>query len=156
MRMMKLNNKAFTLTELLMVILMVGILSAMVLPKFTRVVDSFRVLEAERIMQAVRTDQESRCTLGRKYTMDIGKIRTIDSSNASGATYTTSNFTYTLNGTGMVAVSPKGYTLEMPFYLDGRVCCDQCSNFTKNYVTCSELENDDLQKTKNEDPCKPD
>lgn len=153
--MMKLNNKAFTLTELLMVVLMIGILSAMVLPKFTRVIDSFRVLEAEQMMRTVRDEQEKRCTLGKKYTLDAKRLKVLHSGKASGANYTTPHFTYTLDKTGVSATSPKGYVLQMPFYLDGRICCDACSAFTKNYMTCSELGNEGLQKIKNEDPCKP-
>ncbi len=154
MRMTKLNNKAFTLTELLMVVLMIGILSAMVLPKFNRVVDSFRVLEAEQIMQSVRGKQETRCTLGKKYTAQADKLEVLANAS-SGDTYTTSNFTYTLNSGGINAASAKGYTLQMPSYLDGRICCNECAGFTKNYLTCSELENlDDFQEVKNDDECR--
>ena len=154
--MIKLTNKAFTLTELLMVVLMIGIISAMVLPKFTKVVDSFRVLEAEQMMQAVRNKQETRCTLGKKYTLDVNKVDAFPKkNNVSSPTYTTSNFTYTLNSKGMTAVSTKNYTLEMPSYLDGRVCCDQCGNFTKNYLTCGELNTkDDFQTIQDNDECK--
>ena len=153
--MLKLNNKAFTLTELLMVVLMIGILSAVALPKFTRVVDSFRVLEAEQIMTSVRGEQETRCTLGKKYTVFASKLGVLSNNKASGETYTTDNFTYTLNGSGIGATSPKGYTLEMPSYLDGRICCDECGGFTKNYLTCDELRNlEDFQKIENDDACK--
>ena len=155
MRMMKLNNKAFTLTELLMVVLMVGILSSMALPKFTKVVDSFRVLEADQIMRSVRGEQETRCTLGKKYTVFASKLGVLSSNKASGDKYTTPNFTYTLNDSGIDAASPKGYTLKMPSYLDGRICCDECVAFTRNYLTCTELEAlDDFQKIENDDSCK--
>ncbi len=151
-----LNNKAFTLTELLMVVLMIGVLSAFVLPKYTRVVDSFRVLEAEQMMQAVRNEQEMRCTLGKKYTAEAGKVKKFAKTKASGNKYVTANFTYTLTNLGMKATSLNGggYTLELPYYLDGRICCDECGNFTKNYVTCGELNNEDLQKAKENDACK--
>lgn len=155
MRMKKLNNKAFTLTELLMVVLMIGIICAMVLPKFTKVVDSFRVIEAEQMMRGVRTEQETRCTLGKKYTVDAAKLKILGNQKVTDDTYTTSNFTYVLNGKGMNAQSPKGYTLKMPSYLDGRVCCDECGEFTKNYLTCTQLEAlEDFQKIENDDTCK--
>lgn len=157
MRMIQLNNnKAFTLTELLMVVLMIGILSAMVLPKYTKMVDSFRVLEAEHMMRAVRSEQETRCTLGKEYTVQANKLGALSSGRASEDTYTTSNFTYTLHNSGMEAASAKGYTLNMPSYLDGRICCDECTEFTKNYLTCSELEaREDFEEIKQDDACKP-
>lgn len=154
MPMRKLNNNAFTLTELLMVVLMIGILSAMVLPKFTRVVDSFRVLEAAQIMQTARGEQETRCTLGKKYTVEANKLGALPNA-ANSDTYTTRNFTYTLQAGGINAASAKGYTLRMPSYLDGRICCNECANFTKSYLTCSELEAlEDFQKIENDDACK--
>ena len=104
-------------------------------------------------MQAVRNEQEMRCTLGKKYTVEAQKVKAFVKNRASNNKYTTANFTYTLNGNGMAATSDKGYTLEMPFYLDGRICCNACGEFTRNYVTCSELNNEDLQKIKDKDPC---
>ena len=154
--MIKLNKKAFTLTELLMVVLMIGIISTMVLPKFTRVIDSFRVLEAEQMMRVVRNEQEKRCTLGKKYTTAANKIQAFVRSKTSLNQYITTNFTYTLTGSGMEASSPsKNYTLRMPFYLDGRMCCDECGGFTKNYLTCDELETESFLEIKEKDPCKP-
>lgn len=157
--MMKLNNNAFTLTELLMVVLMIGILSAMVLPKYTKVIDSFRVLEAQRMMQAVRSEQETRCTLGKKYTAEANKLGVFSANNANNATYTTSNFVYTLSNDGGISAAPvpaRGYTLVMPSYLDGRICCDECANFTKNYLTCTALTSlGNFQAIKQDDACKP-
>ena len=155
--MKKLNNKAFTLTELLMVVLMIGVLSALVLPKYNRVVDSFRVLEAEQMLKAVRNEQETRCTLGKKYTVEARNVKQFFQAKTSANTYVMSDFTYTLTGSGINASFPaKNYTLSMPSYLDGRICCDECGSFTKNYLTCSELESlETFQKIDDNDACKP-
>ena len=151
---MKLNNQAFTLTELLMVVLMIGILSSMLLPKYTKMMDSFRVMEAEQMMRSVRTEQEKRCTLGRQYTTEAGKLSVWSSKRADKEKYTTSNYEYILTSKGIQATSPKNYTLQMLSYLDGRICCDECSGFTKNYMTCAELEKaKDFQDVPNTDAC---
>ncbi|WP_428078812.1 type IV pilin protein, partial [Candidatus Avelusimicrobium faecicola] len=47
------NRRAFTLTELLIVVIVIGVLSAVTLPKFTRVIENRKVTEAEEMMSAV-------------------------------------------------------------------------------------------------------
>ena len=54
------NKKAFTLVELLAVVVIIGILAAIVLPKFNKITNAQRTLEAERVMGAIRTEQEAR------------------------------------------------------------------------------------------------
>ena len=62
---MKNKKKAFTLTELLVVVIVIGILSAVVLPKFNKVVETRKTTEAEEVMAAIRTEQEKRCSLNK-------------------------------------------------------------------------------------------
>ena len=57
------KKKAFTLTELLVVVIVIGVLSAVVLPKFNKVIETRKTTEAEEMMAAVRTEQERRCSL---------------------------------------------------------------------------------------------
>ena len=52
------KKKAFTLTELLVVVIVVGVLAAVVLPKFSKVMETRKTTEAEELMAAVRTEQE--------------------------------------------------------------------------------------------------
>ena len=145
---MHLNQQGFTLTELLMGVLMISILSAAVLPKYTKMVDSFRVQEAQELMVAIRNEQVSRCLLNKQYTTQANHL-TILPSSASGSTYTTSNFVYDLSrGNGITATSlTSGYVLEIPSYKDGRICCDNCSDehngsyLSKSYDICAELAN---------------
>lgn len=130
------REKAFTLTELLVVVIVIGILAAVVLPKFSKVLETRKTTEAEEIMAAVRTEQEKRCALDKNYTTNADTVNL--------ASLTTKHFSYTLKNTGMEAQS-KGkyaYTLKMPSYRDGRLCCDsaeQCSKLNKDYPLCSEL-----------------
>ncbi|WP_432634863.1 prepilin-type N-terminal cleavage/methylation domain-containing protein [Candidatus Avelusimicrobium sp.] len=130
------KKKAFTLTELLVVVIVIGVLSAVVLPKFSKVIETRKTTEAEEMMAAVRTEQEKRCALDKAYTTDAATVNL--------ASLNTKNFNYTLKNTGIEAASTGkyGYTLKMPSYRDGRLCCDsaeQCAKLNKNYPLCSEL-----------------
>ncbi len=131
------RKKAFTLTELLVVVVIIGVLSAVVLPKFSKVIESRRTAEAESVMRAVRNEQEMRCTLDKNYTTDSGKL-------AVWPKRASANYTYTLNAEGMSASRiDKDYTLEMLTYLDGGICCTgtYCASLNKNYPSCDEYGN---------------
>lgn len=130
------KKKAFTLTELLVVVIVIGVLAAIVLPKFNKVMETRKTTEAEEMMAAVRTEQERRCALDKNYTTDKDAVHL--------ASLTTKNFNYTLTKTGMEAWSTGkyGYTLKMPSYRDGRLCCDdatQCGKLNKDYPQCELL-----------------
>jgi len=135
---MKLNKKkAFTLTELLVVVVVIGVLSAVVLPKFNKVMETRKTTEAEEIMAAVRTEEEKRCALDKRYHTKIDQISELVPD------VDTKNFTYALTTTGMTATSKGKYnfTLEMPSYADGRIACvgGDCEKLNKVYPTKEEL-----------------
>lgn len=130
------KKKAFTLTELLVVVVIIGTLAVVVLPKFTQVLEGRRTTEAENIMRAVRSEQEARCTLGKNYTGTATDL-------ASWPQNQGSNYTYVLGATGMEAQSRnKKYTLSMPSYKDGSICCvgkdggNDCGTLGKSYRPC--------------------
>ena len=132
------KKKAFTLTELLVVVIVVGVLAAVVLPKFSKVMETRKTTEAEELMAAVRTEQEKRCALDKNYLAKLADVQDILPSN------NTKNFSYTLTSTGMEAQSKGkyGYTLKMPSYADGRICCEsqeECAKLNKAYPLCTEL-----------------
>lgn len=139
MRVIK-KERAFTLTELLVVVIVIGVLAAVVLPKYSKVMETRKTTEAEELMAAVRTEQEKRCMLDENYLTDLSDLSDIIPS------VNTKNFVYRSNqqGTGIEAQS-KGkysYTLKMPSYADGRLCCEneeQCSKLNKDYPLCSDL-----------------
>ena len=49
------KKKAFTLTELLVVVIVIGVLSAVVLPKFSKVIETRKTTEAEERPALVNT-----------------------------------------------------------------------------------------------------
>ena len=135
------NKRAFTLTELLIVVIVIGVLSAVTLPKFTRVIENRKVTEAEEIMSAVRTEQERRCAMDKNYTLKFDNLSDVVSSSNT-KNYNTKNYTYSLQDEGISAQSKKGnYTLKMLSYQDGSLCCSgaDCAKLNKNYPSCDGL-----------------
>ncbi len=128
------KQKAFTLTELLVVVVIVGVLAAVVLPKFTKAVEMRKISEAQEMMSAVRGEQEARCTLGKNY-IALDQLQVFRQGK---------NFTYDSNpqGVGIIArPTSEAYTLEIPSYADGRICCSKgCADINRSFPTCSELQ----------------
>ena len=133
----EMKRRGFTLTELLVVVILIGILSAAVLPKFNKVFETRKTTEAEGVMAAVRTEQERRCALDKPYTADAEDLEGILPSTG------TKHYTYTLDNTGILATSKGNYSyaLKMPSYEDGRICCEgtECDKLNKDYPTCTSL-----------------
>ena len=130
------NKRAFTLTELLIVVIVIGVLSAVTLPKFNRVIENRKVTEAEEMMSAVRTEQERRCTLDQNYTTNFDSLSDVI------ASANTKNYTYSLQPQGISAKSNRGdYTLKILSYEDGSYCCtgEGCKKLNKNYPDCAGL-----------------
>ena len=130
------NKRAFTLTELLIVVIVIGVLSAVTLPKFNRVIENRKVTEAEEMMSAVRMEQERRCTLDQNYTTNFSALSDVI------ASANTKNYTYSLQAQGISAKSTSGdYTLKILSYEDGSYCCTGagCKKLNKNYPDCAGL-----------------
>ena len=120
-----------------MVVVVIGVLAAVILPKFNKVLETRKVTEAEEMMTAVRKEQERRCSLDKPYLTNISKLADLVP-NAN-----TNNYDYALLSGGIKATS-KGdinYTLQIPSYADGRICCEgaNCNKLNKDYPTCDEL-----------------
>ena len=138
----KKRTKAFTLTELLVVVIVLGVLAAVAVPKFTRVLETRRTTEAENMLSAVRTEQEKRCSLGQNYTGDFGKIETVAYARTGEGRAQSANYTYALTATGASASREgKEYVLKMPSYKSGEICCEGegCESLNKSYRPCSEV-----------------
>ncbi len=130
-------KRAFTLTELLVVVVVIGVLAALTLPKFSKVLETRKTTEAENILRAVRTEQERRCALDKNYLGDLNKMPDLVPNT------TTANYTYAALTGGIRAQSngSLNYQLQIPSYADGRICCTgaDCSQLNKDYPTCDEL-----------------
>ena len=132
---MQKKNQAFTLTELLVVVIVLGVLAAVAVPKFARVLETRKTTEAEEIFAAVRTEQENRCVFGKNYLTDKSKLAMLTGADNSG------NYAYSLTNQGITASSDKGYQLKMLSYKDGQICCEgaYCDSLNKNYPLCSAI-----------------
>lgn len=139
---MKNKKRAFTLTELLVVVIVLGTLAAVAVPKFSRVLETRRTGEAEEMLAAVRMEQEKRCSLGQNYTGDLGNIPTVAYAKTSASQGKTNNYTYTLTSTGIEASrSGKDYVIKIPSYKTGQMCCEGsgCDALNKSYPSCASL-----------------
>lgn len=130
-------KKAFTLAELLIVVLVLGVLAAVSTPKMKKVLDTQKTTEAENMLAAVRTEQEKRCTMGKNYQRDPDQVAVLASAKES------KNYTYSLSRTGIVASNTSGYSIEMPSYKEGTLCCrgEYCNQLNKDYPTCPDTLN---------------
>ena len=94
------NKKGFTLIELLVVVLIIGILSSVALPQYTKAVEKSRMSEAWAIIKAINDAQSIRNmemgTTGVNYSFDDLTIGFTDKNgNApTSCTLESKNFTY--------------------------------------------------------------
>lgn len=138
----KAHSKAFTLTELLVVVVVVGVLAGVGIPKFNQVMETRRTGEAESLMAAIRSEQEKRCSFDKPYAESFDKLPGVISVNNpdKNKTRTSSgNYTYYLEGSGISAQSNRrDYQIKMPSYASGGLCCSggYCGSLNKNYVAC--------------------
>lgn len=130
------KRRAYTLSELLVVVIVLGILAAVAVPKYMRVMETRKTTEAESFLEAVRTEQEQRCVFGKDYRGDLKDVKVASTAGQS------KQYEYRLLKKGMAAQSrSKDYTLRLPSYKDGRMCCDgaYCAKLNKGYPPCTEL-----------------
>lgn len=130
------KSKAYTLSELLVVVILLGVLAAVAVPKYVRVLESRKTTEAEAFLEAVRTEQEQRCVFGKDYKGDLKDVKVATTAGQS------KQYEYRLLKKGIAAQSQsRDYTLRLPSYKDGRMCCEgsYCASLNKAYPSCEEL-----------------
>ena len=133
-------KKAFTLAELLIVVLVLGVLATVSVPKMKKVLETRKTTEAENMLTALRTEQEKRCALGKTYIVSTDGTLPVNQLPVLAQATQSKNYTYQLTAAGAEAVSnsDKTYTIKMRSYKDGDLCCDgaDCSSLNKDYPSC--------------------
>ena len=130
---MKINNKAFTLVELLVVVLIIGILAAIAVPQYQKAVEKARISEAIMAVEKIAQAQEIYKLATGRYTQDINDLdinmEGEDTSYGGIPAKRGSHFTFAAsNNTGNQKIKALayirdgyGYTLAINIY-DSRVC----------------------------------
>lgn len=120
------NQKGFTLMELLITVMIVGILSSIALPQYMRSLERARATEAMTAIKALNDavyayaagrpgNQSAACPTGFQKLATVLPYRTVGSDADGHETITTRDFTYTLNraDTALIPGTPcPGVTAE--------------------------------------------
>jgi len=102
-------KKGFTLLELMIVVIIVGILASLAMPRFINAANKAREAEAKNMLGAIRSSQLRYYLENNAYTDVVGELDiTIDPNPSTYYTYTSDPGT----GTGVVGTATKtaGYT----------------------------------------------
>lgn len=136
------KRRGFTLIEVLVVVLIVGILAAIAFPSYTRAVEKSRTREAVQVLSAIALGEQREKLASYKYTNEVDKLDLAytnysDGSRAEGSTFNGKFFDYTIFGEDKQAAfaqrNTKEYTLSVD-YLTKELFCRPSSHFI-----CQEL-----------------
>lgn len=128
------NKKGFTLSETLIVIILIATMAAVAIPQYKKLLESRKSMEAEAVLSVVRTEQERLCAQGKAYASISNLSHLIPSAGTSFFTYSDGD-----NGESLVATRKDtySYALKMSTYRDGRICCTGTDCSKINYPLCS-------------------
>ncbi len=136
------KKKGFTLIEVLVVVLIIGILAAIAFPSYTKAVEKSRTREAVQVLSTIALGEQREKLARYKYTNEVDKLDLAytnfsDGSKATGSTFDGEFFDYTVFGEDRQAAfaqrNNNEYTLSVD-YLTKEIFCRPSSHFV-----CQEL-----------------
>lgn len=144
-------KKGFTLIELLAVVLIMGILASVAMPKYTRSLDRARMVEAEQMLapiyearERVRIENEANGN-NETITADMLDIGIKNITSIEGQLIRTPNYTYSIGNENVVqARLEKGNNVKgTVFAYDGTnmYCCNPGKTDTGKTDICEEIFN---------------
>lgn len=128
----KLRERGFTLVELLVVVLVIGVLAAIAMPMYQKTVERSKVTSALSVLGTIATAEQSYFLVNGEYTQQYSHLDR-DFIDKNGLTptegsYSISDFTVVLEGTSQtegLAIAHrigKEYVLAK-YYDSGKLCC---------------------------------
>lgn len=138
----KKKKKGFTLIEMLVVVLIIGILATIAFPSYTKAVEKSRAREAVQVLSTISLGEQREKLARYKYTNEVDKLDLAytnfsDGSKATGSTFDGEFFDYTVFGEDRQAAfaqrNNNEYTLSVD-YLTKEIFCRPSSHFV-----CQEL-----------------
>ena len=143
---MKIKSAGFTLMELLIVVVVIGILSAVALPAYRKAVEKSRVADALTTMDAVAKSEHAWYLEHSNYTDDFANLDIDLAGEIEDEQLKTSFYNYELVDTGIVAERNNGeYLIYRDYDTNQIMCtpgshyiCDDLGAFTK--VPCEKLD----------------
>ena len=143
-------NKGFTLIELLVVVLIIGVLSSVALPQYTKAVEKARTAEVTTLMGDIMTGEQAYRLAHSEYTDDLESLD-IEVPGASNNTFSTRNFSGSVeigSGGEVLAVATRngsssvsGYQLAISMTPQGEIA-RMCNNNGAGVNMCDSMPND--------------
>jgi prepilin-type N-terminal cleavage/methylation domain-containing protein len=122
------KNKGFTLIEVLMVVLIVGILASLAMPQYTKVVEKAKMSEAKTVLSAIRTSE------GVYFMENDSYTETLASLDLDAGVYADGLFSYSLklDGTDLTKFTIEAKRLGSGNYKDGTLTMAQNGSLTED------------------------
>ena len=130
----KKNNNGFTLIELLIVVLIIGVLTAVALPGYRKAVERSRVSDALTTMQAIAKSEHGWYLNNNSYTKDFANLDIEINGTINEGALETDFYTYELLDTGILAERNNGDYSLYKDYESSQVLC-----MPGNHFVCENL-----------------